>query len=626
MRPHWVLQGRLAAASAVALTSCAVLCAAASASCGAASAGSSSGTEQITCSAGSGTVDVPDHVGGVTIQAFGGAGGEASDLSPYVGAGGSGQGTLAEAGPFVLTVDVGSAGDVGPGGIGGTPGGGNGGGGGGGGGYTQVYDQTSSTLLMTAGGGGGTGGSNSLGTGGDGGDGNSPFAPDGQPGGDCISSSCGAAFTDGGGATTTAPGAGDSHGPIDGNPGVGSDGGAGGSASGGGGGGGGCFGGGGGGTDQAGATDGGGGGGGGSTCLDAPLTNLSYPPVDSTGDGSVTVIWTVPAAPSITSTSSAGFTLGSQGSFQITATGTPASTISLDDPGELASGLSFSGGTGTATISGTPTGSPSSVQLTVRASNGVSPDATQQLTINVAGVAPSITSATSASFVVGTPGSFQLSATGEPAPTATIADPGDLPAGLLFDQVNDTISGSPTGSPGKAQITVGASNGVSPDATQTLNVDVTAPAGTQSSGGGYVNIGGSGSGTGSGGSKSAPVQPKPGGKIGVTIGCAGASGTTCKGQVGATTLEKLHPKKGKKGKKGKKMTLVVGLAKYTIHAGQVKVLTVKLNRAGQALLKRLHRMTVKVVIAVSTVNGLKHAATKTVTLKQAKKKKKRKRK
>jgi hypothetical protein len=258
-------------------------------------------TATVTCPAGlSGRVSVPDHVGGVKIVAFGASGGTTT-LQPFSGAGGSAQGTLNQAGAFELTVVVGSAGaDGSAGGVGGAPGGGDGSGGGGGGGYSSVTD-ASGTVLMTVGGGGGSGGSNGpFGAGGDGAGGNSSFYPDGRPGGACLSppaSACPTDFVDGGGATTTAPGAGDDHpsviGAIAGHSGQGASGGDAGAGSGGGGGGGGCFGGGGGGTDKNGPADGGGGGGGGSTCVDASLANVTNPPANG-GDGVVTVTYTLP--------------------------------------------------------------------------------------------------------------------------------------------------------------------------------------------------------------------------------------------------------------------------------------------------------------------------------------------
>jgi hypothetical protein len=82
-------------------------------------------------------------------------------------------------------------------------------------------------------------------------------------------------------------------------------------------------------------------------------------------------------------------------------------------------------------ISGTPTSSGSSIQITVTASNGVSPDATKTFYINVAAApaAPSITTAAGA-LASGTQNSSysqQISATGNPTPTFSATG---LPAGL----------------------------------------------------------------------------------------------------------------------------------------------------------------------------------------------------
>lgn len=87
-------------------------------------------------------------------------------------------------------------------------------------------------------------------------------------------------------------------------------------------------------------------------------------------------------APAITSTNSTGFTEGSAGTFTVTATGNPAPTVALT--GTLPSGVSFN--TATGVLSGTPaTGSDGTYPLTITASNGVSPDATQNFTLTVTG-------------------------------------------------------------------------------------------------------------------------------------------------------------------------------------------------------------------------------------------------
>jgi hypothetical protein len=77
------------------------------------------------------------------------------------------------------------------------------------------------------------------------------------------------------------------------------------------------------------------------------------------------------------------FTLGVAGSFTITATGFPVPAIDLS--GTLPEGLTFTdNGDGTATLAGTAAAGASGVYpLTITASNGVLPDASQDFTLEV---------------------------------------------------------------------------------------------------------------------------------------------------------------------------------------------------------------------------------------------------
>lgn len=87
-------------------------------------------------------------------------------------------------------------------------------------------------------------------------------------------------------------------------------------------------------------------------------------------------------APTITSANSTSFFAGIAGSFTITTTGTPAPTLSVT--GTLPTGLTFTDHlNGSATISGTATGTAGAYPLTITASNSVSPDASQSFTLNV---------------------------------------------------------------------------------------------------------------------------------------------------------------------------------------------------------------------------------------------------
>ena len=176
---------------------------------------------------------------------------------------------------------------------------------------------------------------------------------------------------------------------------------------------------------------------------------------------------TVDQAPAITSANHATFTTGIAGTFQVTASGFPTS-MTFSETGTLPTGvtLSLAG-----LLSGTPAaGTGGLYPITITASNGISPDATQNFTLTV-DQPPAITSANNTTFTVGTLGSFTVTATGYPAPTFT--ETGALPAGVTLSTAG-VLSGNPLpGSGGVYSFTITAKNGVSPNATQafTLTVD-----------------------------------------------------------------------------------------------------------------------------------------------------------
>jgi len=289
---------------------------------------------------------VPARVTSITVEAFGAAGGDGSDVSPHA-AGGLGadvRGTLAVAPSEVLQVNVG--------GEGGTEhiqaGGWNGGGsasdnpaeagrgpvGGGGGGASDIRDGSdmlADRLLVAAGGGGGGGnGDNSLhSSGGAGGasgtDGTAATPAGGEgPGGPGLAGTSTAGGTAGsGGHGSGFPGGTGTDGKL----GTGGGGalGTAGFAGGGGGGGGGYFGGGGGGggSGSGDVAAGGGGGGGGSDFTDN-ATNVTVTDGVQSGDGQVTITYTVPPPPAdlaITSTATPNpVTAGQHLTYTLTAT------------------------------------------------------------------------------------------------------------------------------------------------------------------------------------------------------------------------------------------------------------------------------------------------------------------
>jgi hypothetical protein len=129
---------------------------------------------------------------------------------------------------------------------------------------------------------------------------------------------------------------------------------------------------------------------------------------------------TVDAPPAITSAEEATFNDHSASSFTVSATGTPAPTITKW--GTLPQGVSFSDGV----FSGTPT-QTGAFEITLTATNALG-SSSQQFTLTVVGL-----HVTTGSLPTVTPGveySYQLEAIGGVAPYAWKVSPGTLPKGL----------------------------------------------------------------------------------------------------------------------------------------------------------------------------------------------------
>jgi hypothetical protein len=95
---------------------------------------------------------------------------------------------------------------------------------------------------------------------------------------------------------------------------------------------------------------------------------------------------TVNEVPAITSAASSIFTVGFPKTFTVTTTGSP--TPSIAESGALPSGVTFTdNGNGTASLAGTPTaGSAGTYPISITASNGISPAASQSFTLTVLNV------------------------------------------------------------------------------------------------------------------------------------------------------------------------------------------------------------------------------------------------
>jgi Putative Ig domain len=171
-------------------------------------------------------------------------------------------------------------------------------------------------------------------------------------------------------------------------------------------------------------------------------------------------------APTITSANATTFQVGHNGSFQATAVGDPTN-ITFSRSGALPGGVSFSS---SGLLSGTPTvGEGGIYNFTITASNGVSPSATQAFTLTVI-QAPAITSVNHATFTIGKPNSFNVTATGFPTPTIT--ETGPLPGGVTLSP-SGLLSGIPApGTSGVYHFIITASNGALPNATQSFTLTV----------------------------------------------------------------------------------------------------------------------------------------------------------
>lgn len=189
----------------------------------------------------------------------------------------------------------------------------------------------------------------------------------------------------------------------------------------------------------------------------------------SAGTTSETFSLTITKAPTINHVPTVTAVVGTPMTpLTITAKGYDVPTLA---PNGLPGGLTFTDdGNGTATIAGTPDGSTGlgSLAVTVVATNSYG-QAAQAFTVNVQ-KAPGITSQSSANATVGQPFSFQVVATGFPAPRITRS--GGLPKGITWDATSDTFSGTPKAKAGGSYaITLTAKNKVGM-VTQTFTLDV----------------------------------------------------------------------------------------------------------------------------------------------------------
>jgi uncharacterized repeat protein (TIGR03803 family) len=169
--------------------------------------------------------------------------------------------------------------------------------------------------------------------------------------------------------------------------------------------------------------------------------------------------------PSITSAASSVFIPATSNTFPVTASGSPVFSAT-----GLPSWATLNSSTGV--LSGIPPlNSATSFAVTLTATNGVGPDATQAFTLNVQ-QAPVITNAPlTITLTPGTTYSFLYQASGYPPPTFTLTPgSGSFPPGMTLAS-DGTLTGS-SSQPGTYSGTVTASNGVGTPSVQSFTITI----------------------------------------------------------------------------------------------------------------------------------------------------------
>ena len=181
-----------------------------------------------------------------------------------------------------------------------------------------------------------------------------------------------------------------------------------------------------------------------------PLVD-GYTSYGSLGDYTLTGMIPVNAipAPVVTSATTLAVAVGSNLSYQITATNSPSSYSVV---GTLPAGASLN--TTTGLISGTPTAA-GTYNVTIGATNSTGTGIRSlAITVNAVVSLPVITSATTLTVSVSSPLSYQVIATNSPTSYSVT---GTLPAGVSLNTTTGLISGTPTAA-GTFSVTIGATN------------------------------------------------------------------------------------------------------------------------------------------------------------------------
>lgn len=200
-----------------------------------------------------------------------------------------------------------------------------------------------------------------------------------------------------------------------------------------------------------------------------PVTVTATNGVGATASKATTV--TVNEAPELVGPTEARFVTGTANTIGFSSDGYPQATLTRT--GALPAGLTFvDNGNGSATISGTAAANAvGNYTITVKASNGQSPDATRTVVIEV--VPPlSISTTALPNAAYKTAYSGQVTATGgQPGYSFQVVS-GSLPAGLSMNSFGQ-ITGSATAATGTFTFTVKATDSLDPAQTATKQLSIT---------------------------------------------------------------------------------------------------------------------------------------------------------
>ena len=209
-----------------------------------------------------------------------------------------------------------------------------------------------------------------------------------------------------------------------------------------------------------------------------------YSVVVSNSAGSATTTagtLTVNIPPTITtSPSNTTVVTGHVATFTVAATGNPAPTYVWQRQAAgttgfvaLANGGGYAGAT-TVTLTVTTAAAMHGDQFRAVASNGIGTAATSAAATLVVNAPPAITSAGVATFYIGQPNTFTVTATGNPAATFSVTA-GALPTWATLNATTGALTGTPPNNTGAPfAFTLAASNGIAPVATQAFSLVVQA--------------------------------------------------------------------------------------------------------------------------------------------------------